>query len=345
MEFSASEIASILGGQVKGDPDVKVSSLSKIEEGQTGTISFLGNMKYEPYLYNTAASIVIVPKGFTPSKEITSTLIEVEDAHQAFTQLLVQAQSKISETRKTGIDARSEVSENAKLGKDVFVGCFTIVEAGAQIADDVTLHAQVFIGENVKIGEGTVIHPGVKIYKNTVIGKNCIIHSNAVLGADGFGFTPDSKGKYSKVPQIGNVVIGDDVEVGANTTIDRATLGSTRIHDGVKLDNLIQIAHNVEIGENTVVASQAGIAGSSKVGKNCMIAGQVGIAGHLKVGDYVIIQAQSGLTNDVSDGRRIFGSPAMDVSDFRKSYVYFRKFPQLVKRLETLEKNQDNNKQ
>ncbi|NLN33301.1 MAG: UDP-3-O-(3-hydroxymyristoyl)glucosamine N-acyltransferase [Flavobacteriaceae bacterium] len=337
MEFSAVEIASVLEGKVEGDPNVRVNTLSKIEEGKVGSISFLSNLKYEPYLYSTEASIVIVSKDFVPEKEVNSTLIWVEDAYKAFTKLLHYANHL--KNKKVGIESNSQIHESANLGENIYIGSFVYVGENAQIGKDVMIHSNAHIGENVKIGEGTVIHSGVRIYSESQIGENCIIHSNTVVGADGFGFTPKADGTLEKVPQIGNVIIEDNVEIGSSCTIDRATLGSTIIRAGVKLDNQIQIAHNVEIGENTVIASQTGIAGSTKIGKNCMIGGQVGIVGHLKIGDFVQIQAQSGVNNNVPDQSKIYGSPSMDATDFRKSYVYFRNFPSIVKRLEELEKD------
>ncbi|MDD3771316.1 MAG: UDP-3-O-(3-hydroxymyristoyl)glucosamine N-acyltransferase [Weeksellaceae bacterium] len=336
MEFSALEIASILEGKVRGNQDIKVSSVSKIEEGKAGSISFLSNLKYEPYLYNTKASIVIVSKDFEPSKDVSSTLIFVEDAYKAFAKLLTYAGQ--FRNQKIGIEKNVQVHETAKLGKNIYIGSFVFIDENTEIGDNVKVYSNVHIGENVSVGEGSVIHSGARLYADTKIGKNCIIHSNTVIGADGFGFTPKADGTLEKVPQIGNVIIEDYVEIGAGCTIDRATLGSTIIHSGVKLDNQIQIAHNVEINSNTVIASQTGIAGSTKIGKNCMIGGQVGIIGHLKIGDFVQIQAQSGVNNNIPTYGKVYGSPAMDASDFRKSYVYFRNFPSIIKRLEELEK-------
>lgn len=336
MEFSASEIASVLNGEVKGNPDVKVSNLSKIEEGKEGSISFLSNIKYESFIYSTKASIVIVSKDFVLAKEVEPTLILVEDAYKSFTKLLNYANQL--KNKKVGIESNAQIHENAKLGKEIYVGSFVFIDDKVEIGDEVMIHSNVHIADNVKIGEGSVIHSGVRIYSDTRIGKNCIIHSNTVIGADGFGFTPLPDGTLEKVPQIGNVVIGDNVEIGSSCTIDRATLGSTVIKSGVKLDNQIQIAHNVEINENTVIASQAGIAGSTKIGRNCMIGGQVGIVGHLKIGDFVQIQGQSGVNGNVPNHAKVYGSPSMDATDFRKSYVYFRNFPSIIKRIEELEK-------
>lgn len=342
MEVSALEIASILEGTIVGNPETKVSKLSKIEEGVPGSISFLSNLKYESYLYETNASIVIVSNEFKPEKEVKPTLIFVEDPYKSFTRLL-EHQSKIK-NQKSGIEPNTFIHKTAKIGKDIFLGSFSYISESAVIGDRVIIYPNCFIGENVVIGEGSIIYSGVQLCAETQIGANCIIHSNTVIGADGFGFTPRPDGTFSKVPQIGNVVIENDVEIGASCTIDRATLGSTIIRSGVKLDNQIQIAHNVEIKENTVIASQTGIAGSTKIGKNCMIGGQVGIVGHLKIGNFVHIQAQSGVNNDVPDHSKVYGSPAFDASDFRKSYVYFKKFPTIVKKLDELEKK-SNNKQ
>lgn len=336
MEFSALEIASFLEGKIEGNPQVRVNTLSKIEEGTEGSVSFLANLKYEPYLYNTGASIVIVSEGFVPKREVNSTLIYVEDAYRSFTKLLSYANHL--RNKRVGIEDFVKIHDTAKIGKEVHIASFSYIDKNAVISDNVMIFSNTHIGENVKIGEGSIIHSGVRLYSDTVIGKNCIIHSNSVIGADGFGFAPGADGSIEKVPQIGNVIIGDDVEIGASCTIDRATLGSTVIRSGVKLDNQIQIAHNVEINEYTMIASQTGIAGSTKIGRNCIIGGQVGIIGHLKIGDYVQIQAQSGVNSNLADYARVYGSPAMNANDFRKSYVYFRNFPEIIKKLEELEK-------
>lgn len=336
MEFTALEIASILEGKIVGQSDVKVSKLSKIEEGTPGSISFLSNLKYEQYLYGTQASIVIVSEGFTPEKEVGPTLIYVKDAHKAFVKLL-EYHNQLR-NQKSGIEPNSQIHSSAELGENVYVGGFTYISENVKIGNNVVIYPNCYVAEGVSIGDGTIIYSGVQLCSETKIGANCTVHSNTVIGADGFGFSPKPDGTYEKVPQIGNVIIEDNVEIGASCTIDRATLGSTIIRKGVKLDNQIQIAHNVEINENTVIASQTGIAGSTKIGKNCIIGGQVGIVGHLKIGDFVQIQAQSGVNNDVPDGTKLYGSPSMDASDFRKSYVYFRNFPSIVKRIEDIEK-------
>jgi len=336
MEFTALEIASILEGKVVGDSEVKISKLSKIEEGMPGSISFLSNLKYEPYLYDTQSSVVIVNEGFTPEKKVLSTLIYVGDAHKAFVKLLdYHNQLK---NQKTGIEVNSHIHSSVELGENIYVGGFTYISENVKIGNNVIIYPNCYIGEGVTIGEGTIIYSGVQLCTQTVIGSHCTIHSNTVIGADGFGFSPQPDGTFEKVPQIGNVVIEDNVEIGAACTIDRATLGSTIIRKGVKLDNQIQIAHNVEIKENTVIASQTGIAGSTKIGKNCIIGGQVGIVGHLRIGDFVQIQAQSGVNNDVPNGAKIYGSPSMDAGDFRKSYVHFRNLPTIVKKIEEIEK-------
>lgn len=336
MEFTALEIASILEGKIEGNPEVKVSTLSKIEEGSAGSISFLSNLKYENFIYETNASIVIVGEEFVPEKPVKSTLIVVKDAYKAFAKLLGYYNQM--RNQKSGIEPNAFIHDSAKVGNNVYVGGFTYVSENAVIGDNVVIYPNAYIGENVVVGNGTIIYSGVQLCSESKVGENCIIHSNTVIGADGFGFSPSASGAMEKVPQIGNVIIEDNVEIGAACTIDRATLGSTIIRSGVKLDNQIQIAHNVEIKENTVIASQTGVAGSTKIGKNCIIGGQVGIVGHLKIGDFVQIQAQSGVNNNIPDYGKFYGSPAMEASDFRKSYVYFRNFPSIVKRLEDLEK-------
>lgn len=336
MKFKAAEIAQLLQGTVTGDANVEVSTLSKIEEGKEGSISFLANPKYEHFIYTTNASIVIVSKDFVATDSISSTLIVVEDAYQAFTKLL-QYYNTIK-NNKVGIEEYTKVNSTAQLGDNVYVGSFSYIGANVSIGNNVKIYPNVTIGDHAKIGDNTVLHSGVQVYEECEIGQNCIIHSNVVIGADGFGFAPNPDGSFEKIPQIGNVLIEDNVEIGAGSTIDRATMGSTIIRKGVKLDNQIQIAHNVQIGENTVIASQSGVAGSTKIGRNCMIGGQVGIVGHLKIGDFVQVQAQSGINADVKDAQQMYGSPAINAIDFKKSYVYFRKFPEIVKRLDQLEK-------
>ncbi len=337
MEFKASQIAEILEGEIQGNPEESVYTLTKIEEGKKGGLTFLANPKYTHHIYKTDASIVIVNKNFTPEKKISSTLIKVEDAYLAFTKLL-QFYDEYRKSLKVGIEQPSFISETAKVADNVYIGAFSYIGENVIIEENVKIYPNSYIGDNSKVGIGTTINAGVKIYADTQIGKNCTIHSGSVIGADGFGFAPNSNNEYSKVPQIGNVILEDNVEIGANTTVDRATLGSTIIRKGVKLDNHIQIAHNVEIGEDTVIASQTGIAGSSKIGKRAMIAGQVGIIGHIQLGDDVKIAAQSGIGNDLPNGVIVQGSPAYNVGDYKRSYVYFKKLPDLVKRINELEK-------
>lgn len=336
MKFKAAEIAQLLQGTVKGDANVEVSTLSKIEEGKEGSISFLANPKYEHFIYSTNASIVIVSKDFVATDSISSTLIVVDDAYQAFTQLLQYYHT--IKNNKIGIEEYTKVSSTAQLGDNVYIGSFSYIGANVSIGNNVKIYPNVTIGDYAKIGDNTILHSGVQVYAECEIGQNCILHSNVVIGADGFGFAPNPDGSFEKIPQIGNVLIEDNVEIGAGSTIDRATMGSTIICKGVKLDNQIQVAHNVQIGENTVIASQSGVAGSTKIGRNCMIGGQVGIAGHLTIGDFVQVQAQSGINTDVENKTQLYGSPAMEASSFRKSYVHFRKFPEIVKRIDKLEK-------
>ncbi len=336
MKFTANQIADILEGKIIGDKNVEVYELSKIEEGKIGSLTFLSNPKYTPFIYSTKASIVIVNKSFIPEKNIEATLIKVDNAYKAFSKLLeFYNQIKLN---KLGIDAKSLISETATIGKNLYLGAFSYIGNQAIIGENVKIYPNVYIGDNVIIGNNTTLFSGVNIYSETQLGKNCIIHAGAIIGSDGFGFAPNQDGVYSAVPQIGNVIIEDNVDIGAATTIDRATLGATIIRKGVKLDNQIQIAHNVEIGENTVIAAQTGIAGSAKIGKNCMIGGQVGIAGHITVGNNVRVQAQTGIGRNIGDNETIQGSPAINYSDYFKSYVYFKKLPELASKIEILEK-------
>jgi UDP-3-O-[3-hydroxymyristoyl] glucosamine N-acyltransferase len=336
MEFSASQIAAVIGGTIEGDPAVKISRLAKIEEGEPGSLSFLANPKYTPFIYNTRASIVIVNSDFVAEQPVQPTLIRVTDAYSAFASLL-EMYNKIKNEKK-GVSSLSFVSSSAKLGKDVYIGEFACIGENVVLGDNVKIFPHVFLGDNVKIGDNTILYAGVIVYSDNIIGNNCTIHGGVVIGADGFGFAPQQDKNYKKIAQIGNVVIEDDVEIGSNTTIDRATLGSTIIRRGVKLDNLIQVAHNVEIGENTVIAAQVGISGSTKIGKNCMIAGQVGFAGHLVIGDDVKVGAQSGVPGDIPDGATVLGAPAQDISLQKRSLIYFKNLPSLVSRIADLEK-------
>jgi len=337
MKFTAAQIAGILDGIVEGDENVEVSRLSKIEEGTKGSLTFLSNPKYTQYIYSTEASITIVNKDFISENHISSTLIRVENAYKSFSKLLdYYNQVKMN---KVGIEQPAFVSESAKHGENIYIGAFAYIGENVKIGDNVKIYPNAYIGDNVVLGNNVVVFAGAKIYSECIVGNNCIIHSGVILGADGFGFTPNDKGEFIKVPQTGNVVLEADVDIGAGTTIDRATLGSTIIRKGVKLDNQIQIAHNVEIGENTVIAAQTGIAGSTKIGKNCMIGGQVGIVGHITIGDNVRIQAQSGIGRNVKDNETLQGSPALNYGDYNKSYVHFKNFPKIVDRLNSIEKD------
>ncbi|WP_299524126.1 UDP-3-O-(3-hydroxymyristoyl)glucosamine N-acyltransferase [uncultured Lutibacter sp.] len=336
MKFTANQIAEILDGEIDGNENAEVYKLSKIEEGEEGSLTFLSNPKYTPHLYSTKATIVIVNKDFVLENKIETTVIKVEDAYASFSKLL-EFYNEVK-LNKTGIESPSFISDTAKIGENLYLGAFAYISNNVQLGDNVKIYPNVYIGDNVTIGSNTTIFAGAKIYSETVIGKNCSIHSGAIIGADGFGFAPSAEGVFNKIPQIGNVIIEDNVDVGAATTIDRATLGSTIIRKGVKLDNQIQVAHNVEIGKNTVIAAQTGIAGSTKIGENCMIGGQVGIAGHLVIGNNVRIQAKSGVGKKIKDNDIIQGTPAIGYSDYNKSYVYFKKLPELVAQLNSLEK-------
>jgi UDP-3-O-[3-hydroxymyristoyl] glucosamine N-acyltransferase len=336
MEFTARQIGELLQGNIEGNPDQKVSRLSKIEEGFPGSLSFLANPKYTPYIYQTKASVVIVDDTFLAEQPVNATLIRVSNAYESFVKLL-GIYNQIQRDKK-GIEQPSYISENASLGKDCYVGAFAYIGNNVTIGDNVKIYPQVYVGDNVTIGKNTTLFAGVKIYSDCQIGADCTLHTGTVIGADGFGFTPNKENQYQKVAQIGNVVIEDHVEVGANTTIDRATLGSTIIRKGVKLDNLIQIAHNVEIGENTVIAAQTGVAGSTKIGKDCMIGGQVGIVGHITIADKVKIAAQSGIGSSIAnEGEIVQGSPAFNISDYKRTYVVFRKLPALERKIQELE--------
>lgn len=336
MKFTAAQIAGILEGEVDGNPEVEVSKLAKIEEGVKGSLTFLANPKYTQFIYTTNASITIVNADFVAENDINTTLIRVEDAYKAFSKLLdYYNQVKMN---KTGIEQPAFISDSAKYGENLYLGAFSYLGDNVSIGNNVKIYPNVFIGDNVQLADNVIVFAGAKIYSDSIVGQNCVIHSGAIVGADGFGFTPNEKGEYTKVPQTGNVILEDNVDIGAGTTIDRATLGSTVIKKGVKLDNQIQIAHNVEIGENTVIAAQTGIAGSTKIGKNCMIGGQVGIVGHINIGDNVRIQAQSGIGRNVKDNETLQGSPALNYGDYNKSYVHFKNLPKTIERLNKLEK-------
>ena len=340
MNFTAALIAEFLKGSVEGNPEATVSDISKIEEGKPGTLSFLANPKYEKFIYDTQSTIVIVNTDFQPQKEISATLVRVKNAYESFAALLrLYEQSK---PRKTGISKMASVSETASLGKELYVGDFTVISGNASIGNGVQLYPQVYVGDHVKIGEGSILHPGVKVYEGCEIGSNCVIHAGAVIGADGFGFAPNQDNNYEKVPQVGKVIMEDHVEIGANTTVDRATMGATILRKGVKLDNLVMIAHNVEVDENTVIAAQSGISGSTKVGKNCMFGGQVGLIGHINIASGVKIAAQSGITKDIKEeGIVIQGSPAFEFGPYERSYLLFRNLPKIREQINELERKVD----
>lgn len=345
MEFKAQLIAVLTGGTVEGNPEAVVTRLAKIEEGTPGSLTFLSNPQYAPHIYTTSATIAIVNNDFQPEQALPAglTLIRVPDARQAFAKLLDAYNT--ARFNRTGIDPQAYVSPSAKIGQNVWIGAQAFIGDHAVVGDNTKIFPQVFVGDNAKVGSGTIIFAGVKIYHDCVIGNDCIVQSGAIIGGDGFGFQPNSENNYAKVPHIGNVILEDHVEIGANTTIDRATLGSTIIRKGVKLDNLIQVAHNVEIGENTVIAAQTGIAGSTKIGSNCMIGGQVGIIGHLTIGNRVKIAAQSGIGHPVKDDEIIQGSPAFAIGDYKRSYVMFRSLPSLGDKIKALEKQLNDLKQ
>jgi UDP-3-O-[3-hydroxymyristoyl] glucosamine N-acyltransferase len=336
MNFTAEQIAEILDGEVVGNPAAEVSKLAKIEEGEKGSLTFLSNPKYTSFLYDTNASIAIVNKSFVPEKEVKTTLIKVEDAYASFSKLL--AFYNTVKNNKTGRENPHFISETATIGIDEYIGAFAYIGTNVKIGNNVKIYPNVFIGDNVHVGDHTILFSGVKIYSDTEIGAHCKIHSGAIIGADGFGFAPDEHGEYTAIPQTGNVIIEDHVDIGACATIDRATLGSTIIRRGVKLDNQIQVAHNVEIGKNTVIASQTGVAGSTKIGQNCMIGGQVGISGHLSIGNNVKILAQAGVTKNIKDNEIVNGTPAFRLKDYNKSAVYFKNLPNLASKINQLEK-------
>ena len=338
MEFSAEQIAGILNGEIVGNPQVIVNALAKIEEGHSGALSFLSNPKYEEYIYITASSVCIVNKTFEPSKTLpeTLTLVKVEDAYACFAKLL-EVYSQMNK-KQPKIEHPSFIASTATIGDGLYLGAFAYIGDNTKIGSNVSIYPNAYIGENVVIGDGTVVHPGATIYAECKIGSNCIIHAGVIIGADGFGFAPDENGEYQKVPQIGNVILEDNVEVGSNTTIDRATMGSTIIRRGVKIDNLCQIAHNVEIGRNTAMAAQVGIAGSAKIGEHVMIGGQAGISGHLHIADGTKIVAQSGIPSSVKKANTLMGSPGIPIDDFKKSYFGFRKLPYILTKLQELDK-------
>lgn len=339
MQFSADQIAALCGGTVEGNGNVAVSTFAKIEEGVEGAISFLANPKYTPYIYTTGSSIVLVSNDFVPEKPIKATLIRVADPY-ATVAMLLEMVAKLTEQQPTGIEQPCYIAEGVEIPEDAYIGAFAYIGESAKLGKGVKVYPQCYVGRGAVIGDNTILYPGVKVYHGCKVGDRCIFHAGVVIGGDGFGFAPNN-GHYDKIPQLGIVEIGNDVEIGANTTVDRATMGATRIADGVKLDNLIQVAHNCEIGHDTVMASQSGIAGSTKVGANCMIGGQVGFAGHITVGDDVQIGAQSGIPGSLPSGARVMGSPAIDFKEWTRKIVYEKNLSKLFKRVETLEREKN----
>ncbi|MCH6234852.1 UDP-3-O-(3-hydroxymyristoyl)glucosamine N-acyltransferase [Cognataquiflexum rubidum] len=338
MEFSLGQIAQLIGGKVEGDSSLKVSRLDKIQDGLPGGISFLSNEKYESFIYDTKATAVIVSENFEPQKPLSTNLIRVKNAYEGFTMLL-EAYAMMLQSSKSGKEEPSFFDESSTMGENYYRGAFSYVGKNCIIGNSVKIYPNAFIGNNVKIGNNTVIHAGVKIYDNTQIGDNCEFHPGAVIGGDGFGFAPLPDGTYKKIPQLGNVVIEDNVSIGTNTTVDCATMGSTLIKKGAKIDNLVQIAHNVIIGENTVIAAQTGISGSTEIGKNCVIAGKAGIVGHIKIADNTTVGANTGVSKNITkSGQTLFGYVGFDIKDFLKSYSLFKKLPELNDRIRELEK-------
>lgn len=341
MKFTVKQIAHLLNGVVRGDDSLIVKSLSKIEEGSQGDISFLANAKYEPFLYTTNATAVIVSQDFEPKKEYSTTLIVVENAYTGFTQLLEEYQ-KILNFSKKGIEQPVFVGENTTVGEGIYQGAFSYIGKNCKIGENVKIYPHVYIGDNVSIGNNTILYAGVKVYENCIIGNHCVIHSGVVVGSDGFGFAPQADGTYKTIPQLGNVILEDNVSIGSNSTIDCATMGSTIIRKGAKIDNLVQIAHNVEIGENTVIAAQTGVAGSTKIGKNCIIAGQVGINGHITIADKTKIGGQAGITKSIrKEGISKTGTPALELNDYLRAMSVFRKLPALEKQVQALEEQME----
>ena len=335
MNFTAEMIAGLISGEVVGDKSATVHTVSSIEDGKAGGLAYLSNPKYEQYLYTTQCSIVLVDKSFEPKQDVAATLIKVYNVGACVLQLLQMYQAM--KPQKSGISSRASISEKATVGENCYIGDFAVIEAGAVVGNGAKIYPHCYVGDNVKVGEGTTLYPRVTIYEGCAVGSRCIIHAGAVIGADGFGFAPNAAGGFDKIPQLGNVIIEDDVEIGANTCIDRAKTDSTIIRRGVKLDNLIQIGHNVQIGENTVSSAQTGIAGTSKVGKNCFLAGQVGIADHITVGNFVKIGSQSGIDRDVPDGEVRFGSPALKGMGYYRSFAVFKELPDMARQLRALE--------
>ncbi len=337
MEFTVRQVAALINGKIQGNDSLSINQLAKIEEGKQGSISFLSNLKYEPFLYTTEASAVIVENTFEPKQAVATTLIFVENSYSAFTRLLEEYQRQVASARM-GVEQPSYLAEGSTVGEQGYRGAFSYIGRNCRIGNHVTIYPHVYVGNNVQIGDYTVLHAGVRVLDDCIIGNHCTVHANAVIGSDGFGFAPQTDGTYKTIPQLGNVVLEDHVNVGANTTIDCATMGSTIIRQGAKLDNLIQIGHNVEIGQNTVIAAQTGISGSAKIGKNCIIGGQVGIGGHIEIADNTRVGAQSGLGKSIKEpGQSLNGTPPQSLKENLRSQVLVRKLPQLEKRISALE--------
>lgn len=336
MKFTLEQVAHLIDGEIVGDGSLEVIKISNIESAESGSITFLSNPKYEPFIYSTKATGIIVDKSIKLKQEVSNTLILVDDPYSSFTVLLAEYE-RLTALKKQGIEQPSHVSGSCTYGENLYLGAFAYIGEGVVLGKNVKIFPNTYIGDNSEIGDNSILHPGVKVYANTKIGKSCTIHSGVVLGSDGFGFAPQADGTYKSIPQVGNVIVEDYVDIGANTVVDCATFDSTIIKKGVKLDNLIQIAHNVVLGENTVVAAQAGISGSTTLGNNCIIGGQAGIVGHLKLGDGTKIQAQSGVTKNTKEGIALYGSPAIGYSNYIKSYAVFKKLPELLSRITELE--------
>ena len=337
MEITAKEIAALLGGEIEGDGNVILTHFAKIEEGKEGSLTFLANPKYTEFIYTSEASAALVNKTFVPEKPIKPTLIRVDDAYKALADLMKKSLT-LQKKKKNKISWKSHIASHTKIGKNVSIGAFAVIDEYAEIGDNTVIYPNVYVGKYAKIGSNCIVYPSVSIYQDCIVGNNCIIHANTVIGSDGFGFAPTESGEYEKIPQIGNVVIEDNVEIGSNTSIDRATMGSTLIKKGVKIDNLVQIAHTVVINENSAFAAQCGVAGSAKIGKNCMMGGQVGIVGHLRVGDNVKAYAKTGITSEVEDNATVRGIPSMDGFAYNKAYAIFKKLPDLYRTIYQLEK-------
>ena len=335
MEFSAQQIAAFVQGEIVGDPNATVNTFAKIEEGKPGAISFLSNPKYAPYIYDTEASIVLVNRDFVPEKPIKATLIKVDNAYETLAKLLALYEQ--SKPKRQGVSSLASIAESAKIGKDVFIGAYAVIDEGAVIGDRTQIYPHTYVGKNATVGEDSLLYSGVNVYHDCQVGNHVTLHSGVVIGADGFGFAPTPNG-YDKIPQIGNVIIEDNVEIGANTCVDRATMGSTIVHKGVKLDNLIQIAHNDEIGANTVIAAQTGIAGSAKVGEWCVLACQVGISGHITIGNHVTLGPQSGVISSIKDNKTMMGSLPIEDKGWFKVQAIIRRLPEMYQEMNALRK-------